>query len=197
MMGLVATHVFTSFFSGDKSLNKRLMLRAITPLQNSARNLSPSRGKGLLPLAVIGAKNPMPINYELPVASGTVKSAILLAALNTLQNHSHRKNAHPRPYRTDDEIFRFDISAEGVQINISGQGEVTAKKIIVPGDPSSAAFLIVAALIIPGSKILVKNVCINPARTGLYTTLKEMGRTWNSPIFVKKPEENRRYLGKI
>jgi len=175
LMGLCATHGFTSSFNGDASLNKRPMLRAITPLKKFGAEFV-TRAGGLLPLTVIGAKNPMPISYELPVASAQVKSAILLAALNV---PGQTTVIEKTPTRDHTELmmkyFGFDISSKGGKITITGQAEVMGKKITVPGDPSSAAFPIVAALIVPGSEIVVKNVCINPARIGLYTTLKEMG----------------------
>ncbi len=175
MLGLCATHGFTSSFSGDASLNKRPMLRAITPLKKFGAEFITREG-GLLPVTVIGTKNPMPISYELPVASAQVKSAVLLAGLNAPGKTTVIEKT---PTRDHTELmmkyFGFDISSRGGKITITGQAEVSRKKITVPGDPSSAAFPIVAALIVPGSEIIVKNVCINPARTGLYTTLKEMG----------------------
>jgi len=179
MMGLCATHGFTSFFSGDKSLIKRPMLRAITPLKKFGAEFI-TREKGLLPLAVIGAKNPMPISYELPVASAQVKSAILLAALNTPGKTTVIEKT---PTRDHSELmmkyFGFDIEVKknggAREITLTGQAEIGPKKVVVPGDPSSAAFLVVAALIVPGSEIIIKNVCINPERIGLYTSLQEMG----------------------
>lgn len=179
IMGLAATHPFTSFFTGDASLRRRPMERVAGPLREMGANFVTRQG-GLMPLAVIGAPQPLPISYRLPVASAQVKSAILLAALNTpgrttviepeaTRDHSERMLRH-----FGAEITVTD-SAEGRVITLEGQPELTAQEIVVPADPSSAAFAVVAALITPGSEVTLRNVGLNPLRTGLFETLIEMG----------------------
>lgn len=179
IMGLAATHPFTSFFTGDASLRRRPMARVAGPLREMGADFVTRQG-GLMPLAVIGAPQPLPISYRLPVPSAQVKSAILLAALNTpgrttviepeaTRDHSERMLRH-----FGAEITVTD-TAEGRVITLEGQPELTARDITVPADPSSAAFAVVAALITPGSEITLRNVGLNPLRTGLYDTLIEMG----------------------
>lgn len=180
MMGLVATHPFTSFFTGDASLRSRPMARVITPLQQMGAQFV-SRSKGQLPLAVMGTGEAVPITYRLPVPSAQVKTAILLAALNTpgcttviepeaTRNHTELMLAHMGA-NIEEEILEGGVKS----IRLYGYPELKAGEISVPGDPSSAAFLAVAALITPGSKLTIENICINPLRIGLYTTLREMG----------------------
>lgn len=181
LMGLVTPYPFTSFFTGDDSLRSRPMARVITPLEQMGAHITTHTG-GKLPLSVGGTSNPKPINYILPVASAQVKSAIILAALNTpgtttvIEPHATRDH-------TENMLAFFDIpltreaTKDGTKITISGTPKQSGKnrEINVPGDPSSAAFLIVAALIVPGSEIVVRNICMNPLRAGLFTTLIEMG----------------------
>ncbi len=176
LMGLVSTHSFTAIFTGDASLRGRPMERVTRPLtQMGARFMS--RAHGRLPLSVQGTADPMPIVYEMPVASAQVKSAILLAALNT---PGMTAIIEKEPTRDHSELMLDAFGAEvkrdkkGV-ITIKGQPRLMAQEISVPGDPSSAAFLVVAALIVPGSHLVIENVCINPLRIGLFETLKEMG----------------------
>lgn len=180
MMGLVATHPFTTFFTGDKSLRSRPMDRVTKPLSAMGARFI-SRSGGRLPLAVIGAAEPLPLEYTLPVASAQVKTAILLAGLNTpgkttviepeaTRDHTERMLAY-----FGAEVLVKDHSPKGKSITVTGHSDLTAKTFAVPGDPSSAAFLAVAALVVPGSEITIKDVCINPSRTGLYKTLQEMG----------------------
>ena len=182
MMGLVAPYEFVSFFVGDASLSSRPMKRVITPLEKmGVKFVSHSGGK--LPLALQGSNELLPIEYTLPVASAQIKSAILLAALNiagtttviepqATRDHTERMLKH----------FGWQIETNNnpdgsVVISLNGQQELPpeAREIIVPSDPSSAAFPVVAALIVPNSDITIENVTINPLRIGLYTTLKEMG----------------------
>ncbi len=179
MMGLVSTHPFLSFFNGDESLRKRPMKRVSEPLQKSGAQILSRKG-GLLPLAVIGAASPIPFTYEMNVASAQVKSAILLAALNI---PGRTTVIEKEPTRDHTELmmqyFGIHIISEKEKsktiISVTGQPELTGKRIVVPGDPSSAAFAVVAALLVPDSDVTIKNVCINPLRTGLYKTLEEMG----------------------
>lgn len=180
LMGAVASHDFTTFFTGDASLCKRPMARVTTPLQKMGARFT-SRDGGRLPLAVTGAAEPMPVEYELPVASAQVKSAILLAGLNS---PGLTTVIEPEPTRDHTERMLRQFGAEvtvtargagGNIITLRGQPELSPQQLEVPGDPSSAAFLVVAALITPGSDITIRNVGINPLRTGLYETLREMG----------------------
>lgn len=179
LMGLVASCPFTTFFMGDASLHKRPMGRVRLPLEEMGALIT-SRSGGRFPLAVTG-RDLMPIDYELPVASAQVKSAILLAALDT---PGLTRVTEPRPTRdhTENMLRHFgaevtvtDLDGGGRRIDYQGQQELTAADIIVPGDPSSAAFIAVAAAILPGSDVTITNVGLNPLRDGIFVTLKEMG----------------------
>ncbi len=180
LMGLVAAYPFTCFFTGDSSLRKRPMARVITPLQQMGVNFAVSSGN-FLPCAVIGG-NTVPITYEMPIASAQVKSAILLAGLNTAGNTTV---IEPLPSRDHTEnmlnFFGYDCLVEqynsGRKITISGQQlpPRADRDITIAGDPSSAAFPIIAAIISPKAHLTINNVCINPLRTGLFTSLLEMG----------------------
>ncbi len=177
LMGLVATHPFATFFTGDASLTKRPMGRVTEPLtQMGARFLS--RDGNRLPLAVSGASNPMPITYKLPMPSAQVKSAILFAGLNTRGTTTVIEPEATRDH-TENMLgyFGFEVKRDGNTISLDGhQNPARANRSFeVPGDPSSAAFLVVSCLVTPQSSITIKNICVNPLRTGLFTTLKEMG----------------------
>jgi 3-phosphoshikimate 1-carboxyvinyltransferase len=183
LMGLVAGHPFLSVFTGDASLRRRPMGRITQPLEKmGARFEARGRadGKTLLPLAVIGAAAPVPIDYTLPVPSAQVKSAVLLAGLSAPGKTIVREK---EPTRDHTELMlrhfgaTLDVRDEnGVSvIELAGQPELAGCTIHVPGDPSSAAFPLVAGLIVPGSEVTVRNVSLNPRRTGLYQTLREMG----------------------
>lgn len=180
LMGLLAPYPFTTFFTGDESLRKRPMARVMEPLtQMGARFLSHSGNR--LPLSMTGG-DLMPISYTLPVASAQVKSAVLLAGLNT---PGKTTVIEPQPSRDHTERmlkflgFRCDVTPEstGRRITVTGQTQAPPAEYLleVPGDPSSAAFLIVAALLVPGSELTIRNVGMNPLRTGLFITLQEMG----------------------
>jgi 3-phosphoshikimate 1-carboxyvinyltransferase len=180
MMGLVATHRMTAHFTGDASLRGRPMARIADPVRTMGATVI-ARDGGRMPLAVVGAQNPMPIDYELPVPSAQVKSAVLLAALNAPGKTTVIES---RPSRDHTELmlrhFGADIQVEDTAdgkriITLNGQPELEARTVTVPGDPSSAAFPAVAALITPGSEIVIGNVGLNPLRAGLYQTLSEMG----------------------
>ena len=176
LMGLVCTQGINVFFTGDASLRKRPMDRVTIPLTGFGARFQ-TRLKGRLPLCVQGTRDAMPIVYEMPVASAQVKSAILLAALNT---PGKTAIIEKEPTRDHSERMLKAFGAEVSRstndvITIVGHPELTAQNIDVPADPSSAAFLAVAAIIIPKSELIIKNVCINPHRIGLFTTLKEMG----------------------
>ena len=185
LMGVVATHPFTTFFSGDDSLRRRPMARVIEPLTLTGARFV-ARDGGRLPLAIVGAAEPMPIAYTLPVPSAQVKSAALLAGLNApgettvierIATRDHTENLL-RHFGAAIDVAPTETGAR--RITLIGQPELTGTDLTVPSDPSSAAFPVVAALIRPGSAITVEGVGINPSRAGLYRTLAEMGArlTW-------------------
>jgi 3-phosphoshikimate 1-carboxyvinyltransferase len=179
LMGLLATHRLTAFLTGDASLRGRPMARVAKPLQEIGARII-ARDGCRLPLAIIGAAEPVPISYRLPVASAQVKSAVLLAGLNTPGETSV---IEPEPTRDHTELMlrhfgvelRVEMANEGRRTTIVGQPEITGRRIAVPADPSSAAFPLVAALLLPGSDVTLSNVGINPHRIGLIETLREMG----------------------
>lgn len=180
LMGVLATQPFTSFMTGDASLCSRPMERVMKPLRPIGVDFV-SRANGRMPLAIQGTSQPMPVTYELPVASAQVKSAVLLAGLNA-PGKTTVIEPHPSRDHTEKMLTHFGAEIEVVEqdnggrvITLSGQPELRANDVVVPTDPSSAAFPVVAALITPGSEITVEAVGMNPLRTGLLTTLKEMG----------------------
>jgi 3-phosphoshikimate 1-carboxyvinyltransferase len=180
LMGLVASHPITTCFVGDASLSKRPMGRVITPLSQVGAAFTTYPG-GRLPLLETGTDTPVPISYRLPVASAQVKSAVLLAGLNTpgvttviepvpTRDHSERM------LRGFGAALTVDIDEDGARIiRLVGQPELKAQDIVVPGDPSSAAFFVVAALLVPGSDLVVENVGLNPTRAALFDVLRLMG----------------------
>ncbi|KQM19090.1 3-phosphoshikimate 1-carboxyvinyltransferase [Novosphingobium sp. Leaf2] len=180
LMGLVASHPITATFVGDASLSKRPMGRVIDPLSTMGASFEASDG-ARLPLILKGASPAVPIRYRLPMASAQVKSAILLAGLNT---PGITTVIEPVPTRDHSERmlrgFGADISVaiddDGARvISIRGEAELQPQVIEVPGDPSSAAFFIVAALVVPGSEVLIENVGLNPTRSGIVEVLRQMG----------------------
>jgi 3-phosphoshikimate 1-carboxyvinyltransferase len=179
LMGLVSSHPITCTFTGDASLSSRPMGRVIEPLSSMGAEITSSPG-GRLPLMVRGITPAVPIEYTLPVASAQVKSAVLLAGLNT---PGITRVIEPVPTRDHSERmlqgFGAHLTVEegpnGKIISITGEAELTPQHIIVPGDPSSAGFWMVAASIVPGSEVVIANVCMNPTRTGLITALRMMG----------------------
>ena len=179
LMGLVASHAITATFIGDASLSARPMGRVIEPLAQMGADITASPG-GRLPLMVRGICPAVPISYTLPVASAQVKSAVLLAGLNTpgitrviepiaTRDHSERM------LQGFGAVLHVEETNQGRIISITGEAELTPQSITVPGDPSSAAFFAVAASVIPGSDVLIANVGLNPTRTGLFTALRMMG----------------------
>ena len=180
LMGLVASHRLTATFIGDASLSKRPMGRVIDPLSQMGAEFTASPG-GMLPIMVRGLVPAIPISYRLPVASAQVKSAVLLAGLNIAgiteviepvptRDHSERML---RGFGAD---LTVDVDADGVRhIRLMGEAELQPQQIEVPGDPSSAAFFVVAALITPGSEVTITHVGMNPTRTGIYKMLEAMG----------------------
>ncbi|MCA1747988.1 MAG: 3-phosphoshikimate 1-carboxyvinyltransferase [Sphingomonadales bacterium] len=179
LIGLAASHTIEAVFTGDASLRRRPMDRIIEPLGRIGADFTASPG-GRLPLTVRGAMPAMPIGYRLPLPSAQVKSAILCAALNT---PGTTRIVEPEPSRDHSERMLACFGAEIVVgeekgervIELTGEADLTAQDIAIPGDPSSAAFPLVAALIVQGSDVTIENVCINPTRTGLFDVLLEMG----------------------
>ncbi|MEY2883967.1 MAG: hypothetical protein RL490_1691 [Pseudomonadota bacterium] len=179
LMGLIASHPITATFVGDASLSKRPMGRVIDPLSLMGASFTASPG-GRLPLTMQGRCPAVPLRYTLPVASAQVKSAVLLAGLNT-----PGQTVVVEPVATRDHSERMlqgfgaalsvEQAPEGRIITLMGEAELRPQTITVPGDPSSAAFPMVAALIVPGSDIMIENVGMNPTRAGLVTVLQAMG----------------------
>ena len=179
LMGLVASHPITATFVGDASLSSRPMKRVIDPLATMGAEFTASPG-GRLPLMVRGLCPAVPIEYELPMASAQVKSAVLLAGLNT---PGITRVIEPVPTRDHSErmltgfgaTLHVEQTGRGRIISITGEAELRPQQITVPGDPSSAAFWMVAASIVPGSDVIIENVGLNPTRAGLVTALRLMG----------------------
>lgn len=180
LAGLVATRPMTCFFTGDPSLRSRPMKRIAEPLSLFGATLT-TRAGGRLPMCVRGAENPLPVKYRLPVASAQVKSAVLLAGLNvegeTIVEEPVLSRDHTeRMLKAFGANVRFEaLAGGGRKIILKGKAKLTAQKVVVPADISSAAFPIVAALITPDSSVVVENVGVNPLRTGILTALKQMG----------------------
>ena len=180
-MGLFGTYDFKSRFTGDASLSSRPMGRILEPLKQMGVQVLEEQDGGRLPVTLNGPWQTAPIEYRVPVASAQVKSAVLLAGLNT-----PGVTAVIEPHLTRDHTEKMltgfgagievNVSNDGTRrISLEGQGKLIGQDVIVPADPSSAAFPMVAALLTPGSRITLDNILLNPARTGLITTLLEMG----------------------
>lgn len=191
-MGLVGTYGFEATFTGDASLSSRPMGRVLDPLRLMGVQVTAAEGDRL-PVTLRGPDLAVPITYRVPMASAQVKSAVLLAGLNTPGTTTVIEPVMTRDH-TEKMLTGFgaDLSVatdpDGVRtIVLQGQGKLRGQEIEVPGDPSSTAFPLVAALIVPGSKVTIENVLMNPTRTGLVTTLLEMG----ADIAI----ENRRLAG--
>ena len=179
IMGLVSTHPIKSVFVGDASLSKRPMGRVIDPLTEFGTEFELTSSE-FFPIVVNGAKLPIPISYETSVPSAQVKSAVLLAGLNTpgITSVIEKQKTRDHTERLL-EIYGYhvDIIKENqkTKISITGQESLTSVNIVVPGDPSSAAYPVVAGLICKNSNVTVKNVLMNPTRDGIYKSLEEMG----------------------
>lgn len=180
LMGLLAGHPITATLTGDASLRSRPMERIMTPLRDMGAVFAVAEG-GRLPATLTGAADPLPISYELPVASAQVKSAVLLAGLS-----APGKTTVIEPVPTRDHTERLlqhfgaDVTVEDLpdgkrRITLTGQPELTGQTVTVPADISSAAFPMVGALTTPGSELLLRDVGTNPLRGGLIDTLREMG----------------------
>ncbi len=179
LMGLVASQPMLTFFTGDASLSRRPMARVTGPLAEMGARIT-GRSGGFLPLCIAGAADPVPITHRLKVPSAQVKSAILLAGLNT---PGHTSVIETAPTRDHTETLLRHFGAEVLleddggerTITVTGYPELVAAPVEVPADPSSAAFAGVAALITAGSDVTLTGVSVNPLRAGLYRTLREMG----------------------
>jgi 3-phosphoshikimate 1-carboxyvinyltransferase len=179
MLGVLAGHSLTARLVGDASLSRRPMGRVLRPLERMGLEVL-EKGKDTLPLTVRGSADLIPIEYLLPVASAQIKSAVLIAGL-----HASGETTVIEPAATRDHTERMlsyfgaQVSAtqrQGLRaISVKGDAELSGRDIVVPGDPSSAAFLAAAALIVPGSEVVIEGALVNPTRTGFYTTLHEMG----------------------
>lgn len=180
LSGVLATHPFMSIMTGDASLRGRPMGRVSVPLSETGARFV-TRAGHKLPMAVEGTGKGKPLHYRLPVASAQVKSAILLAGLNC-EGETVVEEPAPTRDHTENMLRHFgtevkveELPEAGRRITLKGPARLVAQDVLVPGDPSSAAFPVVAALLVPGSEIVVEAVGQNPLRTGLFKTLKEMG----------------------
>ncbi|MGE4482477.1 3-phosphoshikimate 1-carboxyvinyltransferase [Acidocella sp.] len=179
LAGILSTHPLYAVMTGDASLRKRPMGRVVDPLGATGAQFL-ARAGNRLPLTILGARDPLPLSYRLPVASAQVKSAVLLAGLNA---PGYTEVEEPEPTRDHSENMLRHFGAQvtvtqagtGRHIRLRGQPELRAADVAVPGDPSSAAFPVAAALLVPGSEITIANAGLNTLRTGLFLTLREMG----------------------
>ena len=181
VMGAVAGCPISAVFDGDASLRSRPMRRVLDPLELMGAKVGGSEQGGRLPLTLNGARDPVPIIYRTPVASAQIKSAVLLAGLaapgvtTVIEQEASRDHTELMLRHFGAEIVSTKEGVHGRRIALTGQAELQGAHVAVPADPSSAAFPIVAALIVEGSDILLSDVMTNPLRTGLFTTLREMG----------------------
>src|SRR5829696_5550573 len=181
MMGVAGSHPIVATFDGDASLRKRPMRRILDPLVRIGTNVVSEAEGGRVPLTLRGPRETIPIVYETPAASAQIKSAVLLAGLNspgrtTVVEREATRDHTERMLR----LFGAQVTVEpegeaGRRIAIQGQPTLCGTEVVVPSDPSSAAFPLVAALVVPGSEIVLEGVMMNPLRTGLIATLLEMG----------------------
>jgi 3-phosphoshikimate 1-carboxyvinyltransferase len=189
IMGAMATTAIAATFTGDASLNKRPMGRVTDPLALFGAQAF-GRSGGRLPLTLVGAAEPVPVRYRLPVPSAQVKSAVLLAGLNApgqtvvIEDEATRDHTE-RMLRGFGAEVQITDSPEGRVITLTGQPELTGQSVAVPRDPSSAAFPVCAALMVPGSDILVPGVSQNPTRNGIFLTLQDMG----ADLVLENPRE--------
>jgi 3-phosphoshikimate 1-carboxyvinyltransferase len=179
LCGILASHPLFAVMTGDGSLRRRPMRRVTDPLTACGARFSAREG-GRLPLAIEGARDAMPLDYRVPVPSAQVKSAVLLAGLNApgitrVEEPEATRDHSENMLRHFGATVRVEIAGSGRIIELQGQPELQAADVVVPGDPSSAAFPLVAALLVAGSKVTLPAVGLNPLRTGLLTCLQEMG----------------------
>jgi 3-phosphoshikimate 1-carboxyvinyltransferase len=181
VMGAVAGCPITAVFDGDASLRSRPMRRVLDPLELMGAKVGTSGQGGRLPLTLSGARDPLPIVYRTPVASAQIKSAVLLAGLaapgvtTVVETEASRDHTELMLRHFGAQITSVPEGSHGRKIALTGQPELHGAEVVVPADPSSAAFPIVAALIVEGSDLVLSDVMTNPLRTGLFTTLREMG----------------------
>ena len=181
VMGAVAGCPITAVFDGDASLRSRPMRRILDPLELMGAKAGESKEGGRLPLTLHGARDPVPILYRTPVASAQIKSAVLLAGLaapgvtTVIEQEASRDHTELMLKHFGAEIVSVNEGSHGCKIALTGQPELHGAEVVVPADPSSAAFPIVAALVVEGSDVTFSDVMTNPLRTGLFTTLREMG----------------------
>ncbi len=182
VMGAVAGCPISVIFDGDASLRSRPMRRVLDPLELMGARVVGAGGEGgRLPLNLAGARDPLPILYRTPVASAQIKSAVLLAGLaapgvtTVIENEASRDHTELMLRHFGAQIVSKAEGRHGRRIELTGQPELHGEKVVVPADPSSAAFPIVAALVVEGSDLILSDVMTNPLRTGLFTTLREMG----------------------
>ncbi|HBS38655.1 3-phosphoshikimate 1-carboxyvinyltransferase [Rhodobacteraceae bacterium] len=179
IMGAMATTPITATFTGDASLNKRPMARVTDPIRALGAQAY-GRAGGRLPMTIVGAAEPVPLRYTVPMPSAQVKSAVLLAGLNApgdtvvIEKEATRDHTE-RMLSGFGATITTEETNEGRVITLVGQPELQPQVIVVPRDPSSAAFPVCAALITEGSDVVVPNIGLNPTRAGLFTTLREMG----------------------
>lgn len=179
IMGAMATTPITATFTGDASLNKRPMARVTDPIRALGAQAY-GRAGGRLPMTIVGAAEPVPLRYTVPMPSAQVKSAVLLAGLNApgdtvvIEKEATRDHTE-RMLSGFGATITTEETNEGRVITLAGQPELQPQVIVVPRDPSSAAFPVCAALITEGSDVVVPNIGLNPTRAGLFTTLREMG----------------------
>ncbi len=181
VMGAVAGCPVTAVFDGDASLRGRPMRRVLDPLELMGAQVGASGDGGRLPLTLHGARDPLPILYRTPVASAQIKSAVLLAGLaapgvtTVIETEASRDHTELMLKHFGAQITSLPEGSHGRKIALTGQPELRGAPVVVPADPSSAAFPTVAALIVEGSDVVLADVMTNPLRTGLFTTLREMG----------------------
>jgi 3-phosphoshikimate 1-carboxyvinyltransferase len=179
MMGVIAGHDMTVELVGDASLSRRPMGRILAPLRQMGLEVF-GEGRETLPLKIKGSASLIPIVYELPVPSAQVKSAVLIAGLHapgatTVVEKEPTRDHTERMLRYLGAEVRETQEGSHKAITVTGDAELTGRDIAVPGDPSSAAFLVAAALVVPDSDVTIETVLINATRTGFYKTLREMG----------------------
>ncbi len=180
MMGVVGGHGVEATFDGDASLRKRPMRRILDPLLLMGAQVLAEAEGGRCPITLLGAQDPAPIVYRTPVASAQIKSAVLLAGLNArgrttvIEAEASRDHTEKMLAQFGADV-RVEADGEGRRITLVGRPELRPRAVVVPADPSSAAFPIVAALVTPGSDVVLEGVMMNPLRSGLFTTLIEMG----------------------
>jgi 3-phosphoshikimate 1-carboxyvinyltransferase len=194
LCGILASHPLFAVMTGDGSLRRRPMRRVMDPLSACGAQFSAREG-GRLPLAIQGARNALPLDYRVPVPSAQVKSAVLLAGLNApgitrVEEPEATRDHSENMLRHFGATVKVEIAGHGRIIELQGQPELKAADVVVPGDPSSAAFPLIATLLVPGSRLTIPAVGLNPLRTGLFECLAEMGANvviWNRRLEGGEP----------